>query len=728
MRYIKNLWILMVVLCFAACSQEDQLEGTGQGIRISLVAEPTVNVVGSRAVETPNALDPSAYPQFNLLITRVSNSEVEYTGPGAEFIETSQGTFDILATKGENLLIDANPYYTGTTRVTVGNGAVTASINCTLGNAIVSVVYPDAEVMDNVFSAYKLVVAVGEQSTELTRDNSKTYVQAGQNITYTFVATKKSDNTEISQPLSHADLPTTLNAADHCILTLKLGSALNMEISKADVKTESITEMLPMEWLPSPKLSSSTFDEATNTITVYETQGAESDASIDLKLASGLQELKFALNFADASLQEYNQEYTLSTMDFDTRDKLVKLGITLPQEGEATTSTSTPKITISKALMDKMLASDEETGAKNVISITEVMANNRLLEGTPVNYTVSVKKPEFTVAVPEEGIWSKEFTVGDCSVSEGKGNLETIAQDLTYQYSADGGNTWQPLSNGLTQVFNDCPTQKDYKVRALYRGELASLPTDITLEIPTQLPNSDMESWYAKRLGKITFSGEYYDFLPYNEGESDIWWATNNERARDYSVSRVKITSSACVSYSENIKHGGNRSALIYTSGHGGGYASTSLIMYPEGAFAGSLFIGKYDWSEKTETITPGHSFSVRPTQMKFWYKYAPKDSDVFQAYIELKNGDEVIATGTFEPSVISSETGWEEATVKVNYVNQPKAATSIFVRFLSTNKTSFSSDDFNKNKSITFPVMGDWNAHIGSMLYIDDISLVYDK
>ena len=35
---------------------------------------------------------------------------------------------------------------------------------------------------------------------------------------------------------------------------------------------------------------------------------------------------------------------------------------------------------------------------------------------------------------------------------------------------------------------------------------------------------------------------------------------------------------------------------------------------------------------------------------------------------------------------------------------------------------------DFDKNKGITFPVMGSWNAHIGSMLYIDDLSLIYDK
>ena len=192
-------------------------------------------------------------------------------------------------------------------------------------------------------------------------------------------------------------------------------------------------------------------------------------------------------------------------------------------------------------------------------------------------------------------------------------------------------------------------------------------------------------------------------------------------------MARVLVTSSPCVSYSENTKYTGSRSALIYTSGHGGGYASTSGKLYPEGAFAGSLFIGTYSWNrDNGETITKGHTFSSRPTTLKFWYNYVPKNTDTFQAYVELKNGDELVGSGTFTSS--TSNGGWVEAIIDIEYVDQPKNATSIYVQFLSTTKTSFSEGDFDKNKGITFPVMGDWNAHIGSMLYIDDISLVYDK
>ena len=150
---------------------------------------------------------------------------------------------------------------------------------------------------------------------------------------------------------------------------------------------------------------------------------------------------------------------------------------------------------------------------------------------------------------------------------------------------------------------------------------------------------------------------------------------------------------------------------------------------HPAGAFAGSLFVGTYSWSGEEDIVTTGHSFAVRPQEFAFWYKYIPKNSDQFKAYIELRSGDEIIATGTFIPTAYSTaDSDFKQATVLLEYITLEKKATSVYVQFLSTTKTSFSSSDFDKNKSITFPVMGSWNAHIGSMLYIDDISLNYTK
>lgn len=332
---------------------------------------------------------------------------------------------------------------------------------------------------------------------------------------------------------------------------------------------------------------------------------------------------------------------------------------------------------------------------------------------------------------------SREFTVDEVSITSG--NAERLKENLVYQYyngsewvdCADRNNTKGRLQQFASRA-EDIST-KQYKVRALYRGAISSNEVTATLETPAQLPNSDMEEWQSVKLGKTSIFGgraDFYDFLPYKSGESDIWWATKNERSRDYSVSRIKITSAPCVSYTDDssIVHGGSKSALIYTSGHGGSYASTVDIIYPEGAFAGSLFIGKYKWSDGKEQLDPGHAFSKRPTSLVFWYKYIPKNTDSFKVYAELKNGNDIIASGTYIPTAISSETEWGKIELPLVYVDTPNVATDIFVQFLSTEKTSFVASDFDKKKKVSFPNMPNWEVHMGSRLYIDDISLVYDK
>ena len=49
-------------------------------------------------------------------------------------------------------------------------------------------------------------------------------------------------------------------------------------------------------------------------------------------------------------------------------------------------------------------------------------------------------------------------------------------------------------------------------------------------------------------------------------------------------------------------------------------------------------------------------------------------------------------------------------------------------MQFLASNKTSLSQSDFDLGTTITYPVIGDWTVHMGSILKIDDISLAFDK
>ncbi len=721
--YIKLLFILCVCSVFVACSKDDE-QTERSGFVISL-DEATVDVA-SRA--TPKELGKPLDVNFHINVVNAATGSSVYDGAFTKLIPVNAGSYELTASYGENAELEFDtPYYIGTvTAEHQKNVNTPVSIPCKVGNSLLSVVFENASAFGQLYTKYGLRVDVGSSSKTIGSDETakSLYFKAGSDVKIYFDATKK-DNSPYSVDLT-AGLASVLpfKAADHAIVKLTT-SAFGLKIEKVEVEKVTVSETIPVEWLPKPRVSG--FDD----ITYVETDDAPS-AVIDYTASLPIQDMELTVNMQDEQYSAYNKTYTLSTLTSDDRANLGKLGIGLPEVGVAKTGT------INLQNLIGTMQTNAGATVDNTFSL-RVKANNRWSDETATakTYKVEVVKPEFSVKIDERNCWSREFTVDEVSITSG--NAERLKENLVYQYY--NGSEWVDCADrnnekGRLQQFasraEDIST-KQYKVRALYRGVIPSNEVTATLETPTQLPNSDMEEWQSVKLGRTSIFGgraDFYDFLPYKSGESDIWWATKNERSRDYSVSRIKITSAPCVSYTDDssIVHGGNKSAFIYTSGHGGSYASTVDIIYPEGAFAGSLFIGKYKWSDGTEQLTPGHSFSKRPTSLVFWYKYIPKNTDSFKVYAELKNGNDIIASGTYIPTAISSETEWGKIELPLVYVDTPNVATDIFVQFLSTEKTSFVASDFDKKKKVSFPNMPNWEVHMGSRLYIDDISLVYDK
>ncbi len=755
---MNDRWIVYIVLGFigmfgTGCHNEFDSHMSDTGFRIALVDDAEVVMRSA-----PNELARPLVNHFKLKITNQESGSTIYEGNYTDqTISAPEGKYELLASYGTNpvLALDA-PYYEGRAEGSVtAKKTVPVSITCAVANALTSVTFVNEEATDcsfeKDFQNYAIRVSIIDAdhsyAVDMTKEGESAYYRAGSKPLFTFVGTLK-DGTPFSQPLTHPKFsdPATFAAKAHCKISLRMGkiqAGLKVNIEKVEVKKVSISETIPAEWLPKPKVEGFA---GNNSLSIVETERVTADqASLRIKTATPLQELKMRFYFQDERFAALNKtvekDYYLLSDQADKERIESVLGIQLPSLGatDAFIDLSSPA---------NRLLTKNGVKVENTIEL-DVKANNRWSsEDKKANLTYKLVciKPEFSISVDPCHCWSWEFLINEAIITSG--DAEVIRKDLKYQYY--DGKEWKdcrtregvagrlqqfPIDKERKNVYlKDNPSERTYKIRALYRGAIASSEETVTLEEPWQLPNSDMEEWHAKSLGE--FVGvpnfwnkyRYFDFLPYKENESNIFWAANNERSRAYSVSRVHVTSSPCVSYAENNKHGGNRSALLYTSGHGGGFASTSLVLYPESAFAGSLFIGSYQWTGDKEIITAGKTFTSRPSKMTFWYKYIPKNSDAFKVYVELKNGTETVATGEFVPTRLSAESAWEEATVDVVYVDQPKEATSIYVQFLSTDKNSFTADDFDKNKAITFPVMGGWNAHIGSILYIDDISLIYDK
>lgn len=728
MNKVKFLVAALLGVLFTACSEEENLSQTGKtGFLVSLAEDVKVE---SRS--TPEELGEPVASQFNLKITnQVTGSELYNDSYTSDLIPASAGTYAIEATHGENqlLAVDA-PYYKGTAEAELADGESEAvNVECKVANALASVVFSDGGALkfEDQFSKCELNVLVAGNSALIDGVKSA-YYRAGSTPTFEFRGTLKDSGEEVVQTLTNAKFedPATFAAGAHCVITLKIGAVepgVKIEITKVEVKEVTVSETIPMEWLPKPKVKATGFD-SNNTLAFVETE--QKQAALNLDLSSALQDIKFKFNFEDeqfASLEK-EKEYLLST-DKETIEQA--LGITLPSIGDK------PESIDLSGLIAK-LQTNAGVPTNNSIEI-DVQANNRwssdAIEGesTPnLKYTLTCNKPEFSIAVQPGNVWTKTFTIDEPTITAG--NAEILNEKLVYQYKERdaGDDAWQTCSGGLEQVFSDAPENKAYQVRAFYREGIVSDVVDITLETPAQLPNSDMEEWWieTKTAGSLITKKTYYTFHPYAEGQGNSsWWDTNNDKAQGGTVAFgiwYEGCFASCVSYTTDV-HGGSKAALIYLSGCGDGYANTSGS-YVGGAMVGSLFIGSYN-----SGIIQGHSFESRPSSLSFWYKYKPYNSDAFKVIVSLKDGDTEIATGTYEPTAYSEEdNAYKQATVDFNYTDDKATATTICVQFLASNKTELSGSDFAWGTTINYPTIGDWTVHMGSVLKIDDLHLNYDK
>ena len=338
----------------------------------------------------------------------------------------------------------------------------------------------------------------------------------------------------------------------------------------------------------------------------------------------------------------------------------------------------------------------------------------------------------FTLSANDYDIWATKAMVRvNTKVADFKNtvinNVKTVLVNgsETTNYTKDATNytfTVNGLTPGTQNIIKIIINDED--------GDETTASITINTEAAAQIPNSNMENWTVE--SKSISGKTYYNFLPYNtENGTEGWWATNNEIGQNGTIV-LGIWWKGCFASSTSYTtdaHSGNKAAYIFTNGHGRKYASTGEILYAEGAYAGSLFVGSFNYDSSKSDGEPvhGHAFSSRPLSMNFWYKYIPKGTDSYKVWVALKNGDEVIAEGTYIPTESSTPvSSYAPASVNLNYRVTTKKATSICVQFLSTTKTSFNSSDFNKKVTINYPEAGEWVAHIGSELWIDDIVLNY--
>lgn len=729
MNKVKFLVAALLGVLFTACSEEENLSQTGKtGFLVSLAEDVKVE---SRS--TPEELGEPVASQFNLKITnQVTGSELYNGSYTSDLIQASAGTYAIEATHGENqlLAVDA-PYYKGTAEAELADGeSKTVNVKCKVANALASVVFSDGGALkfEDQFSKCELNVLVAGNSALIDGVKSA-YYRAGSTPTFEFRGILKDGGEEVVQTLTDDKFSdqATFAAGAHCVITLKIGAVVpgvKIEISKVEVNEVTVSETIPMKWLPKPKVTATGFD-SNNTLAFVETE--QKQAALNLNLSSALQDIKFKFDFEDKQFASLNKEkeYLLST-DKATIEQA--LGITLPSVGDK------PESIDLSGLIAK-LQTNAGTPTTNTIEV-DVQANNRwssdAIEGNSapnLTYTLTCNKPEFSIAVQPGNVWTKTFTIDEPTITAG--NAETLNEKLVYQYRIKdaGDDAWQTCSNGLEQAFGEHPANKEYEVRAFYREGIVSNVVDITLEIPAQVPNANMDAWTSS-VKEIKYGLNTYDqpfFEPW-EGAVDHWWDTNNHASMPGTLPSIGNASFKCfptTTFKEPGNGGSGKAAVIRTV-NADGFFSTSGSASGDN-IRGILYVGT---TSNDGTMNEGRAWESRPTQMTFVYAYDSYNNERFGAYIEIYSDEALIGSGKYESinNVSIQDFTSLENPIEIEYTDETLKATSIRIRFCSVAEDDEPSVD--AGVSVNVPEGSDdtYTIHGGSVLRIDDIQLIYDK
>ena len=715
MNKVKFLVAALLGVLFVACSEEENLSQKGKtGFLVSLTEDVKVD---SR--KTPEELGKPAASQFKLKITNQTTGSELYSGSYTEdLIPASAGMYEIEATYGDNpvLALDA-PYYKGTAEADLADGeSKTVQVNCKVANALASVVFDNSgtNTFESQFVSYGVRVSVNTSVTTLTNDGKSAYYRAGSMPVFTFVGTLRNGGGEKEVPLENSNLssPSTFAAGKHCRITLKLSDAapgLRVEISKVEVDSVTINETIPLEWLPKPKVTAEGFTD--NTLSMYETETPT--AKFNFNLSSALQELKFTLNLADETYQSLNKTYTLSELSEEDRTALTNAGVVLPVIGSKEASLDFT------GLAAKLTGSTTGDVLSNVITLDEVRANNRVLEGEQV-YTIQTSAPDFNLVVYPGNTWTKQFTANTQIIH---GNADVIREGMTFEYKA-GETNWissrDSLITGLTPGTN-------YQVRLKYGKHYKE--TNVATYPIIELENGDMEHWTKE--GPANNNTYWYVMYPWNEEDEKKYWNTINlTTTQDGEVRNSSwnvlppytwttyVANSGTISVTDS--HSGN-AALIRTVGWGSGSTAAGDASDIKHVTPGELYLGSYDLSSHLPVY--GIEYKSRPTNVKFWCKYEPKSSDLMIAQIIIMDANgETIGSASVPENESGAIANWTEKTLDIQYTDLEKEPSKMYILFKSGSLT-----DTNVMNKPSFGNLSDGES-VGSKLYIDDVELIYNK
>ena len=723
MSKVKFLVAVMLSVLVAACSEEENLSQAGKtGFYVSLTEDVKVD---SRS--TPEKIGKPLASQFNLKITNQATGNTVHDAlfkgkeGETEFIPAAAGTYKIEATYGDNpvLALD-DPYYKGMAEdVVLEDGEQeTVKIECEVANALASVKFSDEgafKFADQFEEGYGVEVLVLDKTTTLDGKQSA-YYRAGSTPTFIFKGTTKNGGEEVSFTLSDDKFAeaATFAAKAHCVITLKIAAVepgVRVEISKVEVDSVTVSETIPMEWLPKPKVTAEGFTN--NTLAMYETETPT--AKFNFNLSSALQDMKFKFNFQDEQFATLDKEKTYLLSVPEEKAAIEEaLGITLPNVGDKPES-----IDLSKLLAK--LQTNAGVTTTNTIEI-DAKANNRWSsevkegeEAPNLKYTLTCNKPVFHVDAYPGNIWTKEFTMNALREEQVEsGDFAKISGNIKYQYSMNQ-EQWSDLGSDLRQANLTAGTT--YYIRGLYRGEVPGEVAEVKTYEAINIPNSTLDEGYDTTYPKS--NNPLYIF-------KGGWIDTRNEL-----TCHSNGANTFYVSKSSTLPVNDNESTVAHMMVIGWGAGNSCAFGFKTGSVinnisSGLVCVGDYDVN--SDVINPKEAY-IRPSSLTFTYKASPYNGDEYLIEATLLNITDGIETIIGEGKLQSgaSVNSYTTQSLDITYDESVKELPISHVKVLFKAGTKENRDHLeDKFRDASFPYSSAYL--IGSQFWLDSFQFNYDK
>ena len=724
---VFSMPLLLLVLLTASCSRgEEALFEPGMGgVRIDLATE----LPETRADVAEGSLNTDEFKveliNSSGVIFKRWETFAEYKAQENEGIHMNAGHYKVRATYGDSTASGWDAwFFMGEQEFDVKPQEMEElSVVCKMANVKVAVVYGENLRAD--YQDYTATVSNSRGSLVFGKDCAEAgYLPVGTlsvNMELTDVSGKKLYYRSADVSAAAGDF-ITLNLDTKAAPQGGMGLSLDVDYGTNDKTVEvGISDaFLPAE---KPVLSLTGFDAESGQLSFVESNDP-GEASVTLTWdpkASPVKSLRLKSESGYFKEHDLPSEVDFCSLTSTDRDLLLNAGLLFPEmSGEMTANMVKLEF---DGLAPKLEYDDDETANTHTFTIEATDSKDNVVTKTVT--IVPIQASKSLSEIQPGNVWARRAyltlnTDGDPSkltvqVKENGTELWYTPEGTEYSVS---GKTSSATVKGLK-------SNTKYAFRAVYNGFAAAEAPEMTTEVAQQVGNAGFEEWTTMN---HEFTYEYWLFGTQTERHDiswdqpwigEQWWAVNSKKTMPSSTSVVSSNWNwvrfPTVAYTTDANDG--KAAMIYSVNVGDWLTSTASV---GDRVAGELFIGTAD--DSGNHSSDGHDFGSRPDILRFHFKYQSVNSETFYVKVELRSGNDVIASA--ERSDVGQTSSWTPMDMPLVYADEMQKATSIYIIFKSTTAEK---PEVIGNYNLVIRDGKSEKGNFGSILYVDDIELIYE-